>query len=481
MKRKQRTTKPVKGRVTLNKKVKSEDFPQLTPNFIRYLRLFNNGLILPFTTPIEVTKQLVAVQAQAKTEGCTAIWSRVKDSHNFTLASFMSDYLESRSLLRSWSCRHTLHIFPKEDFHIMNKILWKNGRFCKKAMDPAVPYDSFNGIMNEIEKFVNSSESYVTTKEIEEHKYKDKNWNPSGKYRDFLKRYNGPLHALVAKGRICYSGKVKNLNTYISTDKWVERSTESDQKQSIKEIKEIKNNNNNNENLINDQDESELKETNTDKYYEEVLYRYIRGYGPASLNDFKRWAGGCTVVNIRRWADNLIRYSKIMQVKSTKDDKTILFIACEQWDQFKNDLMNQNDEGNENKQEEKCKFSDMLKSYVKFLPSFDPLMVAHEDKSFWFKEEKKFLKHKEKLWKKNGTHEPVMIYEGFYIGVWRYSIIDEKVYLYVEIFEKPKETFEQLSEEIHSHAKLLAKFHEQNSYKVKLVDNVSEYSIQRIF
>jgi hypothetical protein len=122
----------------------------------------------------------------------------------------------------------------------------------------------------------------------------------------------------------------------------------------------------------------------------ELLRRYLRGYGPATIQDFSFWRG-TKAGNGRRWLQSL--QNEITEVDV--DGQTMLLLA--------DDL-------------------DILQAIeatewpIRLLYRFDPYLLAHKDKS-WLID----MKYYKRVWQVAGHIEGTVLDLGRIVGTWRYD------------------------------------------------------------
>jgi len=87
---------------------------KLSPDEVAWRRLVRSGLVEPFSTPAEVARSLVGVQAQFVPPSGLAIRNRVAE--RFTASDLDRELHETRSLLRLWGQRNTVHVYDIADW-----------------------------------------------------------------------------------------------------------------------------------------------------------------------------------------------------------------------------------------------------------------------------------------------------------------------------------------------------------------------------
>lgn len=97
---------------------------------IRWFRLRRSGLVASFPTPEAAARALVGVQAQILTAAMLALWNRAAVGAE-TEAAMSARLFDTRSLVRLWGQRHTLHLYDTADWplihaaHASRKTWWE--------------------------------------------------------------------------------------------------------------------------------------------------------------------------------------------------------------------------------------------------------------------------------------------------------------------------------------------------------------------
>ncbi len=160
----------------------------------------------------------------------------------------------------------------------------------------------------------------------------------------------------------------------------------------------------------------------------ELARRYIKNYGPATEQDLAHWRGA-PMGDVRRWLQALEKGGGL--VKFDLQGKVHLL--------FNEDLPLLREEPPPGH-----------KWPVLLLYRFDPLILAHKDKSWLLKEE-----HYKRVWKKAAHIEGTLLIKGKVAGAWRYKKQGRKLLVTVEPFRKlPK----YVQEAVSRRGKGLAKF-----------------------
>ena len=91
----------------------------LSEEQIRWFRLRRSGLVEPFATPEAAARGLAGVQAQILTASMLALWNRSASGASGE-GEVTARLFDARTLLRLWGQRHTLHLYAREDWPMVN-------------------------------------------------------------------------------------------------------------------------------------------------------------------------------------------------------------------------------------------------------------------------------------------------------------------------------------------------------------------------
>lgn len=141
---------------------------------------------------------------------------------------------------------------------------------------------------------------------------------------------------------------------------------------------------------------------------EEIILRFFRAYAPATVKDFSHWIG--------------ITLNEAKEYFSLVQDK-LLLVQCEDKEYYIEKKSNE-------------KYEQIFKQYINdskyiLLPKFDPLLLAYSDKT-WITEKNNW----EKIWKKAGHVEGVILQYGRAIATWRYLLKSKDIHFEVYPIEK---------------------------------------------
>jgi len=136
-----------------------------------------------------------------------------------------------------------------------------------------------------------------------------------------------------------------------------------------------------------------------------LLRRYLRAYGPATVRDFSKWSG-----------------------ISMQEAKPI-------WDSMQAEMVEVQLEGAKafllRKDLRKLEAGKLSEAVVRLLPSFDPYMLAHDDKSHLVQSQ-----HYKLVYRGQGWLSPVILLDGRVVGLWSREKKGKKCVAKTELFER---------------------------------------------
>ena len=130
----------------------------------------------------------------------------------------------------------------------------------------------------------------------------------------------------------------------------------------------------------------------------DLLLKYLRGYGPASVWDFAYWAG-FKITDAKKIFDAI--KDKLVETK-IKNIKRPFWVLREDLESLR----------------------DAIKEKVpmRFLPEFDPLIMRHKDKTRILNDE-----HRKKIFLPLADVTPTILIDGRITGTWSFKVSDRKL------------------------------------------------------
>jgi hypothetical protein len=137
-----------------------------------------------------------------------------------------------------------------------------------------------------------------------------------------------------------------------------------------------------------------------------LLRKYLRAYGPATLNDFSHWAG-IPMQEVKPLPALL--ESDLAEIPGDKKNRLLLREDVE--------VLNSSAESN---------------AAIRLLPLFDSYLLAHREKDHLLS-----AKHYKRVYRNQGWISPVVLIDGVIAGVWSHKLQDKKLRVNIEPFGKP--------------------------------------------
>ena len=331
---------------------------RLEEHQIRWFRLRRSGLIAPFASPEQAARALAGVQAQILTASMLALWSRTATGAA-TEADVAARLFESRSLLRLWGQRHTLHLYDTTDWplihaaHAQRRTWWERDA----ERDPEVEIALFReGVARAGELL--RQRGTLSRKEL----------RSSGipLPEALLSPWGGVFAELVRLGEACHARWDGGEARYAHRTHWLPGSG--------------------------------WEPPSAEEAHLELARRYFRCYGPASVADLAYWRGS-PAGDARRWVAALEGELVTLEVETPAGRREMLMLA--------DDLTVAAETPPEREAWP-----------VRMLGRFDPLLLAHREKD-WVVPATAY----DRVWRPAGHIEGVVLEHGRAVATWRYERI----------------------------------------------------------
>jgi hypothetical protein len=232
---------------------------RLTAAEVRGLRLYSQGLLgngeLPPDGIAETVSRLVGVQAQQGLSAALGLWAR---GHGSTLAGVEAARLEARSIVRTWAMRGTLHLLATHDLRWLMPLLGprviaaSRRRYRELGLGEMELARSADVLEEALEK------RGPTVRKDLALLLSEYGLPNEGQATYHLLRHAGLL------GRVCMGPDREGQETYVALPEWLKLAWAEPEEGAVAEL----------------------------------LRRYWRGYGPASLEDAATWSG-LTMTQVR--------------------------------------------------------------------------------------------------------------------------------------------------------------------------------------
>jgi hypothetical protein len=289
----------------------------------------------PFEGVETAVSHHIGIQAQILQAGAVSQWNRTS---GLTYSQFENLSLEERRINKLWGQRGTLHFYASQEWPLIY------AAFAQKGMAQA----QYQTIVQEMLAILRQKQ-IIGRSDLRANMAIDD---------ELLSSWGGLFQEMVYGGHACHAGKRGNEGLFAHRQHWLP-------------------------DLVWEPPDTEAANI-------ELLRRYLRGYGPATLQDFAYWRGA-GVGNGRRWLQSLQNETTEVDV----DGQTMLLLA--------DDL-------------------DILQAIeatewpIRLLYRFDPYLLAHKDKS-WLID----MKYYKRIWQAAGHIEGTVLDLGRIVGTWRYD------------------------------------------------------------
>ena len=327
-------------------------------------RLTRHHLVRPESGDVvSICRDICGVQAQLVVASYLQLWAR---NHAVSRTEIESALWQKRSLIKTHLMRQTLHLIPAGDFFLYIAAL----RSCRVADALRVMHrcgiDEDEGhsltplILDALSKgpLGRAAITAVVRPKV------------SKRVQAWMDKVWSIVRVPAAEGLVCYGPGEGNDITLIRVADWLKRK----------------------------------HPWTEDKARAELLRRYLRAYGPATLSDFGHWAG--------------MPAGQLRPLREALGDKlTEISLEGRPCLLLREDLPKLADPAAEGS--------------VRLLPHFDPYLLAHREKDHLLASQ-----HYKRVFRNQGWISPVVLLDGAVIGVWTYKRKSQKLQVSVEPFVK---------------------------------------------
>ncbi len=372
---------------------------RLTDEQIRWFRQRRSGLVTPFGTPEEAAGALAGVQAQILSASLLALWNR--SATGVATAEILSSRLfDARSLVRLWGQRHTLHLYASGDWPVIHAAFAERRTWWERqaAKGTAIDVAAYRLGIARVAVLL-KQRGTLSRKELRASGVKIP--------PELLSPWGGVFAELVRQGVACLARWEGGEARYAHRDYWLP---------------------------------GEVRESQTTaEAGVELARRYLRCYGPASLNDLAYWMG-TTVRAVTGWVATFRQ--DLIEVGTTAEN------GRRQLHAFAEDAADLTGSP-----------PDQDQWPVRMLGRFDPLLLGHKDKD-WVVPDAYYSR----VWRPAGHIEGVVLDQGRAVATWRYERIGTGR-LNVRIFPFRARLPVRVSKAIRRQARAVAAF-----FSLKLAD-----------
>ncbi len=288
-------------------------------------------------------------------------------NHALTRAHLHAALWHKRTLIKTYAMRGTLHVLTAEDFPIYIGAL-------KRSQSASVTKIMIRlGLTTkEIERLREVSLAALRAGSLTQGQLTDQVQAQVGKkVREAMSKFWNVFRMFFSEGLICYGPPQGQEVNFMRVDQWLPA----------------------------------YKEISEEEARQNLLRRYLRAYGPATPQDFSRWTG-MAMPEVKAVFAALAEALFEVETEAAK-----VFILREDFEPL-------------------CA-SKMPEPTLRLLPSFDPFMLGHVDKSLLVDS-----KNYKRVYRNQGWLSHVILRNGRALGAWNYKRRGKLWSLEIAPFEK---------------------------------------------
>jgi len=320
----------------------------------------------------EVVKDVCGLQAQAVLTPYLSLWNRVE---KFERSMLDEALYKAKTLVRIWCMRGTLHVISSNDLPIYNKALRRmwfehHGRFMKSPDWP--PIEERKSVV--YPKIIEALSDKPLKREEFIAKVRSLLGDEAKPYKKWFSAWGGMLKETCYEGFTVHAQPCGAEACFARLDKWLPNLN--------------------------------LDMLNEEQAKEELLLKYLNGYGPASVQDFASWSG-LMISDARKTLENISSELEEVKIEGTKgqfwilkkDYKSLMKVDLEE------------------------------KTPAHLLPKFDSFVLGHKDRTRIV--QKEFMKQ---VFRKAGDIASTVIVDDNIVGTWRHKKTKKSVTVTISPF-----------------------------------------------
>jgi len=324
---------------------------------------------------VKVVDHVCGLHAQVPTTPYLSLWNRVEDFEDILLDEAL---YKAKSLVKTWVMRGTLHVIPSIHLPIYNRALRRmwfehHGRFMR-----APDWPSIDERRNVIYPIILEA---LTQKPLKRKALNDKvrsllkdNSKP---YERLFSGWGGILKETAYEGLTVSAQPCERESCFARLDKW---------------LPHIK-----------------LDEISEEEAHKRLLIKHLRGYGPATQQDFCLWSG-IMADDAKKAIENASSTITEVKVEGNRARFLLLKKDLELLDSVKLDE----------------------KTPPCLLPKYDSLLLGHKDRTRIIQDE-----HKKRVFKpKVGDIAATVLINGRIVGTWRHKKSKRALTIMITPFQK---------------------------------------------
>lgn len=359
----------------------STDALSVSPEQVAAFRLARHHLDTraPASTLVEVAGDMVGAQAQVMSAAFMSLWTRTRDVRVDDVEKAL---WRDRTLAKVWCMRGSLHIVPSEEFAVFVRGCGRReARMADYLARAGIPMEPINRIVSAIPTVLDHP---LTRKELAERlsdhfkitrKQKaGRGWGGASDAEGFEvggEILSVPWLVSVAcmRGLACFGPMRGNEATFVRPDRWL----------------------------------PDWRDRAPEEAETELLRRYLRANGPATVNDFALWT-----------------YLKAAD-------------AREIWGRLEKELVPVKVDGRPEwllrEDLSSIERADLERPSVRLLPFFDSFLLALKDKKHLVD-----AAHYKRVYRPQGWLSPVVLVDGRIAGIWSHERKGQRLSVRVEAF-----------------------------------------------
>jgi len=324
---------------------------------------------------VKVVNDVCGLHAQAPTTPYLSLWNRVENFEDDLLdAALYSD----KALVKVWVMRGTLHVIPSEDLPIYNRALRRmwfehHGRYMRAPDWPSIEERKSLIYAKILEALAKEP---LKRKELND-KVRLLLKDDSKPYQRLFSGWGGILKETCYEGLTVHAEPCNRESCFARLDKWLPQ--------------------------------TKLDTISEEEAQERLLIKYLRGYGPATQQDFALWSG-LMAGDARKAIENASSLIEEVSIEGVKSRFLIL----------KEDFRTLDSIGLDEK------------APACLLPKFDPILLGQRDRTRIIQDE-----HKKRVFKpKAGDIAATVLIDGQVVGTWRQKKIRRTLELTIMPFKR---------------------------------------------
>ena len=339
---------------------------QRTPSSLEIarFRLARNHLLNNSSPdPVTICRKICGAQAQIMAAAYLQLWAR---NHSLTRTEIQDALWKNKTLIKSHLMRQTLHLIPTDEFPLYIAALKSNRvadalRIMARFHITPEEADDLTGLI--LDALASGPLDRASIGAAVRLKV-------SKRIREWMGKVWSIVRVPMAEGLVCYGPGEDNEVKLVRVDQWIKKQ----------------------------------KPVEEQAARASLLRKYLSAYGPATLQDFAKWAG-ISMVHVKPLREVLS--AELVEVKLEESQCLLL-------------------------QDDRAALrSSAVAGTVRLLPLFDPFLLAHAQKDHLIARS-----HYKRVWRNQGWISAVVLVDGEIVGTWTHDLRGSRVAVTVEGFKK---------------------------------------------